>query len=1850
MELLAGFACVLVLLILVAIGAWVVLAALFRSSSSPKAPDSRRIRHDECPVCDTSLFPNDRDCPNCGLDLDSRLAQRLKRVRTAEQEILALVEHDELDRESADVVLAKLAQRSQDLRQVPPPRPAAPLPVARPVAQPIESVPIATPPDLSAPPLDEIPVEEPPRPVEPEPEPEPRRGVLVAFMEERNILWGELVGGLLIVGCSIALVLTLWRSLEELPYFPFLLSTAITAALFGAGQYTLHHWKLSSTSRGLLVISMLLAPLNLLLLANPGTDVASGWLDIGVKIAAVMVFVGIVRAAGRDLIGTDLLPGPIDRRWLLALAVVGAPASQAIPAAEFAWLPTWLPLVCQAIACGAVLAGLAWYRRQDASGPLSRQQGLAALTFIGLSVYALLAAWGLVLTRSADLPAALLGLAVPLALAGVPVIEVGLLVHRRTQDSPGVRAAGTGVTVAGTVLLVAAVTLAWPNPAALALVAALVGLVFTREAWRESAPWFHAGALPALALAVVLGVHGWLGAWVGPADTSAAQWLTQLLGNATSGLTLVAFALVLAAVAEGVIRLGHRSQAVGYAVGGLVAGIVGLFLVSVRGGDDPWPTVAVHAACAGGLLLANVRWRQRVFAEAGLWLVLVGTLWTLWAAVPEDRAVWGLAIAFEALALASLARALVGERGRLQQYRDAAADVAVAAGLVAIVFVAIAPTFPDNYRFTIALFAVSTAAFLLTRVFANPVPTCAGSVAALAGLMHLTVSTAEVKPTLAAALLALLGHATLTVAASFAFRRRTRKRLYGEPLRLSGRIASVLAVPLLLYPLAGYVPEWVGFTLWLAAIWFVFAWKWRDWGAFSAGQAALVFAVVLGAFVWIEKQEWWATTELDFLDPRVFQAVGLGLGTLALLWVAARRVALGSERMRRLWLRDPFAFDRIVIGVTIAGMLVLLIAAVHPYVLAETTPVGERVPIAAAPELAHAFGPATWIVLGLYVAVLVVGIRFTTDEEPDHDAPVLGLALVALCVPLALAGLFAPELAAASALRWGLATVFLVGTAVLVLRESIARTLRFEGFALRVTETARWIGYALFAGAGLVVLVMTLEVAEMGMNSLTPSGPAPASVFAKMGWTASAIVPLALLIVGLSATAVRERSAGYAYAGGLVFTGTVAGGYALAVVTAGGSLGTAEWLRIWILVAGSAAGWSLVWQLATQRVPGGPLLALQTVSGPAVVAFLALIPLGRLFLNPSEPLSEPFGELGQLGWAALMLAGWASFEYATRRWPVAREHVVGFVAVVAGIFAACTVQRWDEPGRSLSFYTMAAVWALAGLGLTVAARGPWVVVLAVGVAAAALAGPTPDVGRWPVPLVLAAYALIAAWVARMESTRRHWVIGSHAVIGVTAATLAIVVALSRGEPAERLTGPLAFVLLAVGLGLLEQRIWSVATVVGGFVLFAWATPDPDSPALWLQRNAWAFVALVASVLLGLEALPRLLRESEWTIAVRQVARGLFPVALAALVMILLQQIPVFDPVTRRTPLALAAVLVAALAVASLVVLAFRFALRPESDPYQLPDTRRSTYVYLAELLLVLFFVHIRFNLPELFNPELARFWTFFVMLFAFIGVGLAELFERRGVRVLAIPMRRTGVLLPLIPLLAFWAKPPGAMVEFADASAPGLRPFLGYLEKLPQHFDNYALLWTLAGGVYGLVALSKRSFGWALLAALAANAGLWSLLAHTGVSAAVHPQVWVIPLALIVLVSEHVNRRELRPDLSAGLRYLGIGMLYIASAADLFIAGVGQTWWLPLILAVFCVAGMGAGIMLRVRAFLFLGAGFLALDVFAMIWHAAVDRSQTWVWYVSGIILGAAILALFAVFEKRRNDVLAVVDRVRQWN
>ncbi len=150
----------------------------------------------------------------------------------------------------------------------------------------LRSVPIEVPP----PPAVVAVAVAPPEPVVP---PAPRRSLaewLAVFMEERNVLWGEVVGGMLIVGCSIALVISLWQTLENVPFFPFLIFAALTGALLGAGFYTLNHWKLESTSRGLLLIGMLLVPLDFLVLAALTHDQSAGMLEMATAGAGLIFF------------------------------------------------------------------------------------------------------------------------------------------------------------------------------------------------------------------------------------------------------------------------------------------------------------------------------------------------------------------------------------------------------------------------------------------------------------------------------------------------------------------------------------------------------------------------------------------------------------------------------------------------------------------------------------------------------------------------------------------------------------------------------------------------------------------------------------------------------------------------------------------------------------------------------------------------------------------------------------------------------------------------------------------------------------------------------------------------------------------------------------------------------------------------------------------------------------------------------------------------------------------------------------------------------------------------------------------------------------------------------------------------------------------------------------------------------------------------------------------------------------------------------------------------------------------------------------------------------------------------
>jgi hypothetical protein len=446
---------------------------------------------------------------------------------------------------------------------------------------------------------------------------------------------------------------------------------------------------------------------------------------------------------------------------------------------------------------------------------------------------------------------------------------------------------------------------------------------------------------------------------------------------------------------------------------------------------------------------------------------------------------------------------------------------------------------------------------------------------------------------------------------------------------------------------------------------------------------------------------------------------------------------------------------------------------------------------------------------------------------------------------------------------------------------------------------------------------------------------------------------------------------------------------------------------------------------------------------------------------------------------------------------------------------------------------------------------------------------------------------------------------------------------------------------------LDLRYVTFLLAALGLVELSWALLPADIAVPWLHRNVLLMATMTIAAVSSAAGRTRL------PVAWSQAAGGLAPffggLAALALIVVLGQEALLFDRALNRAPTEHWAALLIVAALAGIIVAVLRFALRPESDPLQLSDSRRTVYVYGAEVLLALLFAHLRLTMPWLFNPLMAQYWTFVVMGIAFAGVGLAELFKRRGVPVLAGPLQNTGIFLPLFPLLALWLKLPAAGLRaVVEPAVPGSKPLFGYFAVMPYAWERYAMLWCLACILYSLVALSRQSFRFAVIAALAGNFALWSLWQYSGLPFFAHPQLWLIPLGLILLAAEHLNREGLQPAQSLSLRYAGLGLIYLSSTGDLFIQGLGDLW-MSLVLMLLSILGVFAGIVLRIRAYLFLGFGFLFLVIFSMIWHAAVDLAQTWVWWATGIVLGVAILTLFAVFEKRRNDVLRMVEQIKQW-
>jgi len=476
----------------------------------------------------------------------------------------------------------------------------------------------------------------------------------------------------------------------------------------------------------------------------------------------------------------------------------------------------------------------------------------------------------------------------------------------------------------------------------------------------------------------------------------------------------------------------------------------------------------------------------------------------------------------------------------------------------------------------------------------------------------------------------------------------------------------------------------------------------------------------------------------------------------------------------------------------------------------------------------------------------------------------------------------------------------------------------------------------------------------------------------------------------------------------------------------------------------------------------------------------------------------------------------------------------------------------------------------------------------------------------------------------------RWLLAANLLMATAVTCSAVWIELAYADFSQRMLAAYAVLAQALAIGLLARgqrrsplQYAALAVGVVGAVMFAWAWIPPGLAAPILHRAALVAVALAFMIAVyGLGLVKLLRKENEWTRAAQRLVPWLIGCAAVAVTFVLAVEAVLFYTRHEVAIQPWAWVIVAA-TLLGLTAAALAAALLPGRDPLNLPERRRAIYVYAAEGLLALLFLHVRVTMPWLFQEAFRRYWPLNVMLIAFAGVGFSEWMRRRRQHVLSEPLERTGAFLPLLPVLAFWIVP----VQV-----------------------HYSLLLLAAGMLYALLSITRRSFGFGVVAALAANGSLWYLLFRAeGMGLLEHPQLWIIPPALCLLAAAYANRRELSEARMSAIRYAAATLIYVASTADIFISGVAQAPWLPLVLAGFSLAGIFAGIMLRVRAFLYLGTSFLLLALLTIIWYAAVDLEQTWLWWASGIVTGILIIVLFAVIEKKRHEVLQAVEQLKHW-
>ena len=390
---------------------------------------------------------------------------------------------------------------------------------------------------------------------------------------------------------------------------------------------------------------------------------------------------------------------------------------------------------------------------------------------------------------------------------------------------------------------------------------------------------------------------------------------------------------------------------------------------------------------------------------------------------------------------------------------------------------------------------------------------------------------------------------------------------------------------------------------------------------------------------------------------------------------------------------------------------------------------------------------------------------------------------------------------------------------------------------------------------------------------------------------------------------------------------------------------------------------------------------------------------------------------------------------------------------------------------------------------------------------------------------------------------------------------------------------------------------------------------------WMNRAFRLLMVLGVTTLAYGLVLPRFVfRAANWLQAAQRAGYVSSVLAIATLVSLLALEVALFQPGIGAgvDPVQVAAV---AVLLVIFIIGLISLALAPGANSDQF---NRTWFVYAAQAVAGLLFAHLYLCQPGWFDGVLKPYWPYIIMAIAFSGVGLGELFWRLRLPVLAEPFQKSGAFMPILPILGLW------------------------VIHSKNDYD-YTLLLFLTGLMYLVLSYMRKSWAAAIAATVAGNGALWALLEQREWQPLENPQFWLIPPAVSVLVAAQINRHRLKSEVLSAIRYASLMVIYVSSTFEIFLHRAETSLWPPILLTLLSLFGALAGVLLQVRAFLYLGAVFTLLAMVSMVWHASRAIDQVWPWWAFGFVMGIAILAGLAFFEKNRPQIQALVARLREW-